>query len=92
MKIKCGVYRCARKADTYLYLKSGIDTGDLPEGLLELLGELTQFLSLDLDRNSKLAQVSAEDVVAALEEQGFFIQMPPAEERLAHTPRSGYVQ
>ena len=92
MKVKCGVYRCARKADTYLYLKLGLKIEDLPEGLLTLLGDLDQFLILDLDEDSKLAQVSAADVIAALEEQGYFIQMPPAEELQAQVPESGYVQ
>ena len=92
MKIKCGVYRCARKADTYLYLKTGLKTEDLPEGLTRLLGELTQFLNLELDHDSKLAQVDASDVIAALADQGYFIQMPPAEDLLAQVPESGYLQ
>ena len=92
MKVKCGVYRCARKADTYLYLRAGLAIDDLPEGLLALLGELTQFLSLDLEPGSKLAQVSARDVISALEDQGYYIQMPPHEERKLQTPQSGYVQ
>ncbi len=92
MKIKCEVYRCTRKADTYLYLKTGLETEDLPEGLVVLLGELTRFLSLELDRHSRLAQADARDVVAALDEQGYFIQMPPAETLLAQVPETGYVQ
>ena len=92
MKVKCGVYRCSRKADTYLYLKTGLKIDELPEGLLTLLGELTQFLNLALDDGSKLAQVDASEVIAALEHQGYFIQMPPAEELAKQAPESGYVQ
>ena len=92
MKIKCGVFRCARKADTYIYRKSGLNTEDLPERLVILLGELTQFLSLELDQDSKLAQVDARDGIAALDEQGYFIQMPPAEDLQSQVPESGYVQ
>ena len=92
MTIKCGVYRCARKADTYLYLKSGMQIEDLPEGLLSLLGELTHFLSLDLNQTSKLAQVSTENVLEALNDQGYFLQMPPGDEHRNQAPGSGYVQ
>lgn len=92
MKIKCDVFRCARKAETYLYLKSGMQPEELPEGLLVLLGELTRFLSLDLDQSSKLAQVCVKDVIAALNDTGFFLQMPPGEVSRQHAPGAGYVQ
>ncbi len=92
MEIICDVYTCAKKADTYLYLKTGIALEELPDGLLILLGELKQFLSLELNESSKLAQVSALDVLTALGERGYFLQMPPAESLESQVPASGYIQ
>ncbi len=92
MEIICDIYTCAKKADTYLYLKTGIALEELPDGLLVLLGDLKQFLSLELNESSKLAQVSALDVLTALGEQGYFLQMPPAESLGSQVPASGYIQ
>jgi uncharacterized protein YcgL (UPF0745 family) len=92
MKINCGVYRCASKANTYLYLERGLSSDDLPEGLQHLLGELTQFLSLELSESSRLAQVDIRHVLTALAEQGYYLQMPPAETLQSRIPDSAYIQ
>lgn len=92
MKTKCHVYKSANKAETYLYLKVNHKIEDLPEGLQQLLGELTRFLSLDLSEKTKLARVKVSDVIAGLDHQGFFLQMPPGEHLQAQTPGSGYIQ
>ncbi len=69
-----------------------MDKNDLPDGLIRLLGDLSQFLNLDLDESSTLAQVEARDVITALDDQGYFLQMPPAELLKLQIPGSGFVQ
>ncbi len=92
MKIKCEVYRCGKKADTYLYLKDGADLEDLPEKLLDLLGELTPFLKLELSESSKLARIETNDVLLALADQGYYLQLPPGELLKSQAPGSGFIQ
>ncbi len=92
MEIKCNVYKSDIKADTYLYLKAGVDQDDLPEALILLLGELTQFLSLALKPETQLAQASITDVLNSLDEQGYYLQMPPGEISIKQVPGSGFVQ
>jgi uncharacterized protein YcgL (UPF0745 family) len=92
MKIKCEVYRCGKKADTYLYVKDGVDLEDLPDELLDLLGELTPFLKLELSESSKLARVETDDVLLALADQGYYLQLPPGEVLKSQVPGSGFVQ
>jgi len=92
MKTKCDVYRCANKADTYLYLDANMSPEDLPDELSSLLGVLTQFLNLELNQASKLARANANEVITALAEQGYFLQMPPAERLKAQAPGSGFIQ
>ena len=92
MEIKCDIYTCGKKADTYLYLKSGTALEELPDGLLILLGNLKQFLSLELNKSSKLAQVSSLDVLTALGEQGYYLQMPPGDLLKSQVPGSDYIQ
>jgi len=92
MKTKCDVYRCSKKVDTYLYLAASMSPDDLPDELTSLLGKLTQFLDLELNPTSKLARVEASEVLAALGEQGYFLQMPPADLLKAQAPGSGFIQ
>jgi hypothetical protein len=92
MKINCNIYKCANKANTYLYLKSGVQTQDLPDGLQLLLGGLTQFLNLELDESSNLAQVGAGHVLAALDDHGYFLQLPPGNELPTRTSGEGFLQ
>ena len=92
MKIKCEVYRCVKKADTYLYLKNGMDLENLPIELSGLLGELTPFLKLELSESSKLARVETNDVMLALTDQGYYLQLPPGELLKSQAPGSGFVQ
>jgi uncharacterized protein YcgL (UPF0745 family) len=92
MKIKCEVYRCGKKANTYLYLKDGKDLEDLPEEMLGLLGELTPFLKLELSESSKLARIETNDVLLALAGQGYYLQLPPGELLKSQVPGSGFVQ
>ena len=92
MEIKCNVYKSDMKSDTYLYLKAGVDQDDLPEALILLLGEITQFLSLALKPDSKLAQANISDVLNSLHEQGYYLQMPPGAISIKQAPGSGFVQ
>lgn len=92
MKIKCDIYKSAKKPDTYLYLVADKQPQDLPEPLKVLLGDLTRFLNLELSESSKLAQVDARDVLAAIMDQEYFLQMPPGDHRKEQLPGSGYIQ
>ena len=71
------VYRSARRADTYVYLKTRDAFGALPAPLLERLGALTFVLEVELTADRKLARVDADAVRASLNERGFFLQLPP---------------
>ena len=92
MKIFCDIYKCANKSQTYLYLKKELGTEEIPEGLSELLGELTRVMSLILDESTTLARVEPLDVIESLQEQGYFLQMPPGEYLKSQTPGQGFVQ
>ena len=64
-------------ADTYLYIdrQSGLD--QLPVDLLSTFGEPEEVLTFRLTPDRKLAIVAAEDVLSAIDAQGFFLQLPP---------------
>ncbi len=74
--MQCHVYKCRRKPDTYLYMPAADDPDDLPQELLKLTGGLERVLELELNRDTRLAQANAGDVLAAIRAQGFYLQMP----------------
>ena len=72
------VYRSARRADTYLYLHAGADYDEtLPDALRSHFGEAAAFLEFALHADKALAQADAVTVLAALDSQGFYLQLPP---------------
>ena len=71
------VYKTRRKADLYLYVDHQADLERVPEELLGRFGEPLEVLSLHLTPDRMLARVAAADVLAAIEERGYFLQLPP---------------
>ncbi len=78
----CAIYRCSKKAETYLYVTVSDSDGEadfsrVPEILLASLGRREYVMQLELTPERTLARVERDEVVKALPEQGFFLQMPP---------------
>ena len=73
----CTVYRSERKPETYLYLPLGGRIEDLPAELRQAFGEPLPVMQLKLTGDSRLARVDAGQVLAALEQQGYYLQLPP---------------
>ncbi|MXZ80742.1 MAG: YcgL domain-containing protein [Gammaproteobacteria bacterium] len=72
------VYKSSRKTDTYLYVASRDDFSRVPDGLIHLLGELTAVLRFDMAKRERLAQADIETVARSLEENGYYLQLPPS--------------
>lgn len=89
----CSVYKSSKKAEMYLYVDRKTEMDTLPEGLMQVFGDPTKVLDLLLTPEKKLARAEAVKVLAEIEEQGFYLQMPPtdaereAEVNLAMAPR-----
>ena len=71
------VFKSPRKPDTYLYLPKGADFQALPQALQQTFGRPELALSLNLTPERRLAQHPATEILQALENQGFFLQLPP---------------
>lgn len=71
------VYKSERMQYSYLYVDAFKDLTSVPEALLQGFGEPAFVMSLKLSPERKLALANAGDVLAAVEEQGFYLQMPP---------------
>jgi uncharacterized protein YcgL (UPF0745 family) len=73
----CRIYRSEKKTDAYLYLDESLEFEDIPEELQKSFGEPHFVMRLELDSGLRLARVETENVMAALEEHGFYLQLPP---------------
>jgi uncharacterized protein YcgL (UPF0745 family) len=76
--MKAYVYRSDRRADTYVYLRERDAFGLLPAPLRERLGTLAFALEVELAPGRQLARVDIDAVRAALQLNGFFLQLPPS--------------
>lgn len=77
----CVIYKGPRKADTYLYVEREDDFERVPASLLDLLGPLQKVMDLELSPDRRLAQADVGEVMDALRERGYYLQLPPGEER-----------
>jgi hypothetical protein len=77
--VKCAIYKGTKKDGTYLFVEQKDNFSRVSESLLSLLGPLKMVMQLDLTTDTRLAQVSANDVIKQLHENGFYIQLPPSD-------------
>ena len=77
MKKICTIYRSPKQEGMYLYVDKSEDLARVPEVLLKRFGKPEQAMTLLLHSERELARVDVAKVLAELDEQGFFLQMPP---------------
>lgn len=78
----CVIYRSPLRDQTYLYVEKKDDFSRVPEELLRGFGKPRLAMVLPLDRTKKLANADIEKVKLALQEQGYYLQLPPPVEDL----------
>ena len=77
MKRICTVYRSKKKEGAYLIVDSKKDIEELPVALLKQFGAAEQSMKMVVEPDKQLARTTGADVLNAIEEQGFYLQMPP---------------
>lgn len=75
-KVLCDVYKSARVAELYLYVRQSEGLKRVPVELLERFGRPSRALPLMLSTDTRLARVEAAVLLEALELNGFYLQMP----------------
>ncbi|MDR2212808.1 MAG: YcgL domain-containing protein [Pseudomonadales bacterium] len=76
-QLLCTIYGGSREAEMYLYVARAEGLARVPEELLNSMGEIREVLTLKLHPTRKLARAKAEDVLAAIHERGYYLQLPP---------------
>ncbi|RLQ22922.1 YcgL domain-containing protein [Seongchinamella sediminis] len=82
MKHLIEIFRSSCKQEMYLYVAKARGLMDVPEPLMKQFGEAQSVMTLVLDPDRKLARANAAEVLQNIEEQGFYLQMPPTAEEL----------
>lgn len=78
----CAVYKSPRKESTYLFIERRDDFSRIPAALLETFGKPALVTMLNLATREYLAMADIDKVRQQLQQQGFYLQLPPPEENL----------
>ena len=79
-KLLCEVFKSSRKDEMYLYVDKRDGLAEVPPALLERFGKPISVMTLILTPQRSLGRAKVGDVMAAIREQGFYLQLPPAKE------------
>jgi len=87
MKRICAIFKSPRKNEMYLYVLKAEGLERVPEALLPFFGTPVHAFDLVLSPERKLAREDITKVLENLDNQGYHLQMPPAEdEYIEHLP------
>jgi len=78
----CAIYKSAKKEQTYLFVKTRDDFSSVPEALMLTFGTPMLVTLINLATKEKLAFADLAKVKTHLNEQGYYLQLPPPKEDL----------
>ena len=84
-KTLVSVYKSPKRDEMYLYLNRSDALSKVPPALLQAFGEPEHVLDLVLTSDKKLARANARQVLSELEENGYYLQMPPVQDEYIQT-------
>ena len=70
------VFLSSKKPDTYIYTRRGQAWDDLPDSLRGIFGQPIHAMDLIMTPERKLARTSGKQVLEAIADKDFFLQMP----------------
>ncbi len=73
----CFIYKSNKKEQTYLYLNNKDNFSDVPNELMNVFGKPHFVMVINLSSRNKLAIVNIDKVKEALQNEGYFLQLPP---------------
>ncbi|MEQ5802584.1 YcgL domain-containing protein [Halomonas sp. H10-9-1] len=79
-RLLCQVFKSPRKEGMYLYVDKREGVERVPAPLLERFGKPQPAMTLILSPEKRLGCARADEVMQAIRDKGFYLQMPPAKE------------
>lgn len=77
---ECKIYKSPRRQLTFLYVDADNDLLPVPAELLQSFGEPQLVMHLLLEPDRQLALIDGAAVLSQIEEQGYYLQLPPPPE------------
>jgi uncharacterized protein len=79
-KCLCEVFKSPRREEMYLWVDRRFVWESAPESLLDRFARPVSLMTLVLTPEKTLGRARATDVMTAIRENGYYLQMPPARE------------
>lgn len=77
LALKCTIFKGSREQEMYVFVPRDRGQDNIPDELKQRMGRISEVMTLDITPDRKLARADAGRVLAAIREQGYFLQMPP---------------
>lgn len=81
----CAIYKSSKRDGMFLYLAKRDQFDYVPEVLRQMFGKPQFVMLFNLNGEKQLKQLKNEDVIQAIQTQGFFLQILPPPENLLKT-------
>lgn len=78
----CAIYRSKAKEGMYLYLPTRDQFDQVPEQLRQMFGKPEFVMMFNLKGDKALIRAKNDEVLQKLQEQGYYLQIPPPVENL----------
>lgn len=78
----CAIYKSLKKPGCYLYVAKRDDFSPVPDALLQAFGKPQFVMPFHLTGKKSLKQAVNQEVLQAIESQGFYLQMPKEDDGL----------
>ena len=77
MTVLCTIYKGTREPELYLYVDRVDGLKRVPDELLARFGTISEVMTIRLTPTRRLARAQAPQVLAAIAEKGYYLQLPP---------------
>ena len=67
-ELECAVYKSLKKDETYVFIPTAKPLSELPEELMNILGEAEMVMTLNLTPEKKMARGTAADILKSIEQ------------------------
>ena len=76
--IEVDIYKTTRRPETFLFVPAGVAPDGWPDDLAETFQPAEHVMTLTLTEQQPLAAQPASEVMTAIVERGYFLQLPPS--------------
>ena len=77
MEMDCHIFKSKKKSGYYIFVEDPDKLATLPHDIAQILGPLEFVMNISLDEETRFALSDAETIISAINQHGFYVQLPP---------------